>query len=196
MKADNVIGFGIDLGIVEESVNKISHMKTSRENITSEIDALMTKLSEVHSGFIIYSSAKNYTMSSSFSGFSAGSPVSVATMRNITNDRTKMGAILQTINGAVGEKEREDIKFSIAEDIAYYLFDDFATLGNVSGSGVTALHLFDLDGIYVPLSVLLHKIGCAVSEVRKVPTSLLNVSISTPSKVLYEKNDTQPKDAW
>jgi hypothetical protein len=50
-------------------------------------------------------------------------------MRNITEDKTKMGAILQTINGAVGAEQREDIKFSIAEDIAYYLFDDFESIG-------------------------------------------------------------------
>ena len=196
MKADNIMTFDIDLSIIERAIETISSQQTSRENIVREINNLTTQLADIHSGFIIYSSAKNYTMSKSFEGFSAGSPVSVATMRNITNDKTKMGAILQTIDGAVGKEAREDIKFSIAEDIAYYLFDDFATLGSDSQTGATALHLFDLDGIYVPLSVLLHKIARAIESVRKVPTSLINVSIITPSKILYEKNSSQPTDAW
>lgn len=196
MKADNILSFNIDLSIIEQAINRISGQKTSRENIVSEINKLTSHLADIHSGFIIYSSAKNYTMSKSFEGFSAGSPVSVATMRNITEDKTKMGAILQTVDGAVGKEAREDIKFSIAEDIAYYLFDDFDTLGKDSKTGATALHLFDLDGIYVPLSVLLHKIGRAVESVRKVPTSLINVSINTPSNIKYPTNQDMPQDAW
>lgn len=197
MKADNIFTFGINPDRIQQVIDDISRQQTNRENITREIQALSQELAEISSGFIVYSSAKNYVSqeNGNFAGFSGGAPVSVKTMRNITEDKTKMGAILQTVNGAVGADQREEIKFSIAEDIAYYLFDDFSTIG-VPQQGVQALHLFDLDGIYVPLSVLLHKLGRAIQEVKKVPTSLLTVKIHNPTSILYSKDEIQPKNAW
>jgi hypothetical protein len=44
-------------------------------------------------------------------------------------------------------------------NIAAFLFDDFTSIGDVNMSGANALHIFDLNGVFVPLSVLLFKLA-------------------------------------
>lgn len=194
IKADNIYTFGFDTSVVDETLESMEGTRVERERNIKAIEGLTEKLKGLHDGYIIYSSAKNYSLSEHFKGFSQGSPISVSTLEEITKNTTKMGAILQTAKGAVGRKYINDVKMSIAEDIAYYLFDDISTVGT-NTSSVKALHLFDLDGIFIPLSVLLYKIGAAINEVQKVPASLITVKIIAPP-IMYGNKNVYSMEMW
>lgn len=194
IKADNIYTFGFDNSIVGEVLETVEGERVSRERNIEAITKLTEKLKTLKEGYIIYSSAKNYSLSENFKGFSQGSPVSVATLKNITGDSTKLGAILQTAAGAVGRRYIEDIRMSIAEDIAYYLFDDISTVGT-NEDPVRVLHIFDLDGIFIPLSILLFKIGKAIEEAQKAPASLISVDIKAPH-ILYDNVESYSMEMW
>lgn len=194
IKADNIFTFGFDNSLVDETLKSMEGESVSRERNIEAITKLTEKLKNLKEGYIIYSSAKNYSLSENFKGFSQGSPISVGTLEKITGDTTKMGAILQTAEGAVGRKYIDEIKLSIAEDIAYYLFDDISTIGT-NENPVKALHIFDLDGIYIPLSILLFKIGKAIEETQKAPASLISVDIKAPH-ILYENAESYSMEMW
>lgn len=194
IKADNIFTFGFDNSVVDETLKSLEGEGVSRERNIEAIKNLTEKLQNLKDGYIIYSSAKNYSLSEYFKGFSQGSPISVSTLKKITKDKTKMGAILQTAEGAVGRKYIEEIRLSIAEDIAYFLFDDISTIGT-NDNPVKALHIFDLDGIYIPLSVLLFKIGKAIEETQKAPASLISVDIKAP-RILYENAEEYSMEMW
>jgi hypothetical protein len=82
------------------------------------------------------------------------------------------------------------------------LFDDFTTIGTVSTGG-NAIHVMNLNGIMMPMSVFLSMLADAIEsvtedEIRK----LVNVSINAPS-ILYPTQEAQnnaypnnPHEAW
>jgi hypothetical protein len=72
----------------------------------------------------------------------------------------------------------------LAQDVAYMLFDDFTTIGNVSSSG-NAIHVMNLNGIMMPLSVFLSMLADAIESVKEEDLRrLVNVSINAPA-ILY-----------
>ncbi len=137
----------------------------NRAKNVQAIEKLYEDLKDVRNGFIVYSSAKNYTYNDKFGGFSAGQEQNIGNFLEMMEDvshstkknyKTLMGIILQLGEGAIGEKvlNKDNIENLLAQNIALFLFDDFQTLGGES-PGPTAIHLMDLNGIYVPLSFIL-----------------------------------------
>jgi hypothetical protein len=69
------------------------------------------------------------------------------------------------------------------------LFDDFTTIGNFSSTGGNAIHVMNLNGIMIPMSVILTLLADAIEslneeEVRRI----VNVKIKAP-KILWEFQD-------
>ena len=120
-----------------------------------------------------------------------------------------MGIILQLGEGAIGEKvlNKDNIENLLAQNIALFLFDDFQTLGGES-PGPTAIHLMDLNGIYVPLSFILFLLADAirfaredVSRIRDVASVRINVSpilfpTAADQRKWEKENEATPIEAW
>lgn len=210
MKADNIITVGIDISTIanrletfyknnkEEKEEDDEKSKSNREKNIRAIDDLHKNLKGINNGFIIYSSAKNYTYKDGFGGFSAGSGQSienfVAMFQNVhrtvrKNFRSVAGLILQLIPDAIGEKilDKGEIEDLIAQNIAYLLFDDFEKIGYENAKATNALHLMDLNGVFVPLSFILFLLAKAIDESRDAPHKIAKVSISVPSELMFKK---------
>jgi hypothetical protein len=92
-----------------------------------------------------------------------------------------IGAIMQTLKGAMGSDKKGYLEEVLATQVAYFLFDDFETIGKKS-TGVNRLHLMDLNGIYLPLSVILKTLADALERAENRgldnPKSVVQVSIA------------------
>lgn len=198
IKADNIITFDIDTSIIEESLRTTETV--SRQRNVAMLEGLSKKLSNLSDSFIIYSNAKNYTLGKNFKGFSSGSNISLETFGQVVapvqqNIGTFLGAIANTIPGAIGQSRKKDLEGIIATDIAYLLFDDISTIG-VPQSGAQALHLLNLDGIYIPLSYFLFELASAIESGSQNPQLLVKAVINTPSGVQFAPGDDTGIEKW
>ena len=187
MKADNIITFGINQSYLDDMLKSLEGKQVNRTNITSAIQDMENKLKNVKEGFIIYSSAKNYVRKDKgFEGFSGGAAIKMDVYQAVSGKTEVVEAIKQLLPGAVGDtsENRENVNSAIAQHIAYLLFDDFTIDGSVK-DGPTSLHLFDLDGIYIPLSFLLFRMAKAIKETQKNPTSVISIEIKNKNEILF-----------
>ena len=205
IKADNILTLSIDPTIVVEALESAG---ANRDENIKALSALGTKLSNLDDGFIVYSSDKNYSLNANFKGFDAGSTGTNAAnfLNNVykadSSVSTLIGAIQQLGKGAMLEDRKAEFEKLLAQDVAYMLFDDFTTIGTVSTGG-NAIHIMNLNGVMMPMSVFLSMLADAIEsvtedEIRK----LVNVTISAPP-ILYPTQDDQnaaypdnPHAAW
>lgn len=221
MKADNIITLEIDADRVARSLAESYQAGSGSENRAKNVQAiekLYDDLKDVRNGFIVYSSAKNYTYNDKFGGFSAGQEQNIGNFLEMMDDvsrstrknyKTLMGIILQLGEGAIGAKvlDKDNIENLLAQNIALFLFDDFQTLGGES-PGPTAIHLMDLNGIYVPLSFILFLLADAirfaredVSRIRDVASVRINASpilfpTAADQRKWEKENEATPIEAW
>ena len=74
---------------------------------------------------------------------------------------------------------RENLERKLAGEVARFLFDDYATIGNEWKEGANTIHLMLLDGVYMPLSFVLHLLARAMEEtVKDEYRQLINVHIA------------------
>ena len=169
MKADNILTFNIPISLVNKILTT-TKVKINDDNVREAnvnlIRELGNKLSNIDNGTIIYTSSKNFVINDNFKdkhGFSSGNDLKLRDFASILSDSpykshaySLIGSIMQLLKGAVGEDRKAEYTTAIARYVAYFLFDDINTIGtNIKGSSPTALHLFDLNGIYIPLSFFL-----------------------------------------
>lgn len=179
-KSDFTVGYQIDLtGFYQQWQAEVEATRTEDNSIrlqnifaANKATAWLTENSTDYN-FIMYTNAKNYDINSSFKGFKSGTAVSmknlgsimaqIPTMSSIAVD-TLIGALLQFGAGAIGtDAQREAILHSLAGAMAYFLFDDFASLVSEGNeSSFNAIHLFWLSGFYIPLSFFLEVCADAI----------------------------------
>ena len=172
-------------GTIEEIENIINSTQgTSRESSRIAAKEIIEMLKKLNSGFIIYSNVKNYQLGSNFGGFSAGSNMVLRQYFNLLSeiqDSKKLSqfvtAIMNTLSGAVGEGQKASLEDLIAQDIAYFLYDDFETIGEVEAKGAKSLHIFLLSDFYVPLSFFLRMLGEAFTDIQADITSYVDTTI-------------------
>ena len=175
--------------------------KTVREHNIDQIRKLQNRVKARANkkGFVIYISDKNYALGKNFrekyGGFSAKSQTLLNFEKAMTkfdsNFRYAVSAILQCIPGAIGAKTQEASSFwskEIAKYIAYMLFDDFDTIGDdmIKTGGVNYIHLMNLNGVLLPLSLILKLLAEAI-EKHKDETEYVTVHLEPPEHVLYDK---------
>lgn len=104
---------------------------------------------------------------------------------------------------AIGYDQKEEIRSWLATLFAYFLFDDIGNIGvNIKGSTLTALHIMNLNGVYIPLSVILDRFAAAlensITQGISSPSSFVRATISAPKiKYDYYSTDTEiPDDSW
>lgn len=204
-KADWMLSFGADISsFVSDQTAGIQKMIDSGEKsvrkqneiATSEAVQNLMKIPNSAANFIAFVNAKNYTLDSHFDGFSGGSAVSLKNLSSLFQDIPNadlagvselITAIMQLAPGAMGDgTDINDILGSMSEQVAYFLFDDFATIGTdlSQASSGDAIHLFYLDGIYVPLSYFLNLISSSIEKVAQLPEGLVTFSIKI-DPILY-----------
>lgn len=178
---------------LDEEMFQTDSLKRTRKILQDFYDR---NLSKVNNSFIIYTSTKSYSLSDGFRGFHAGGAQPVSTLVEtfeeigISAEHTRefLCKLSNTMNGAIGSNSREKVKQelsqAISEAIAYLLFDDWSTLGNLY-MGAEAIHVFSLDGIMVPLSYLLINLGKAMIDTSHDMKNFVKASIRMPS-IKYE----------
>lgn len=174
MKSDFTTAVGININPIESIASSSTFQKIEAEDSVRVLnrqraDAIQNYLETLHDGFLVYTNAKDYSLSTvnKYGGFSSGSNISLETYLNITESSRAgalVGAIANTIHGAVYEGESYERALSnyIAEDMAIFLFDDAMALGNaMSKNSANAVHLMYLNGVYIPLSYFMYLLANA-----------------------------------
>lgn len=164
-------------------------------------------------GYILYSSAKNQTFQSNnfkYGGFNSGVPMGIDELQTVMEKvpggegKGLARAVMQTLGGAQGGALGHDqlgrLQSEIASYLAYFLFDDFTTIGtdiaNDSKNSINCLHAMYLNGVYVPMSVLLNLLAQAFeTESQKGVESVSKVVISRKNiKYDYENDPPSPEE--
>ena len=72
------------------------------------------------------------------------------------------------------------------------LFDDFSTIGVVSENSGNAIHIMNLNGIMMPMSVILSMLADAIESVSEEEIrKLVNVNIKAPAILYKEQKDQE-----
>ena len=94
----------------------------------------------------------------------------------------------------------------LARNVAYLLFDDVDQIGIENQSGTNALHVMNLNGIYIPISLILFSLADAIDEANEsTARNLVRIKI-TDESILFKtaaeqrkwekQNNASPYDAW
>lgn len=204
IKADTVITFNMPDSIIENWLeSNVFSSAVSRERNIRAVNQLQAQLEEFDNGFIVYTSAKNYTLNSGFTGrggFSAGTKMSLQdwdTMMHTINQKGRdlIYSAMQLIPGAIGDTKKEAVSNMYARAIASALFDDFDMVGAVEKTGATSIHLLYLNGIYFPLSFFYSLLAEAFRDYSAASVAdIVKVSFQIPTSILFKTQEEQ--SAW
>ena len=150
-------------------------------------------LGKIKDGFIVFENVKNYSLGNNFRGFSAGTSQPLSQLPSILNEiglnidgDSLVNLLYNTIGGAIGEDRqsyvRDQIRLSMSGAIANFLFDDWQMIGQ---SGDRSIHIFNLNGVLVPLSYLLISMGEAIKRVQRAPSDYFKVTFNMPGSILW-----------
>lgn len=135
-------------------------------------------------GDIVFISDKNYQIKSNFKGFAAQDKVTLRNLQALLLEVGTMGGknIVSLIDFLANcgkdmllGAQQGQVMDSIATQIGNFLFDDLEITGEVS-SGINRVHLLNLSGFYVPLSVYLEGLINAITETREEMKGFVNIS--------------------
>lgn len=169
MKADNIITIGFEL--TKEQEELLSGMgdlsKSLRAQNIQRMESFMNNLRQSRSsGYVVEISDKSYNLTSEFfarnKGFTGQSNVKltnlVETLGHIQYQQDRIDDIIFVLansgDGMINGKSVEEVLHYLATLIGYFLFDDI-DVQNFVPTEPAAVHLLNLDGIYIPLSVFL-----------------------------------------
>lgn len=200
-KADIVMTFGLDFGQILSVVDR--HYANRAETV-SAYKELNNYLRNVKSGFVVYTNAKDYSLVKntgkgySFSGFSAGSDISLRNLEGVIantpgGSQFIIGQIMSTMEGAVYSDLKDELEQELCEKMAYFLFDDVLTIGKDTSASSHAIHMLLLDGVYIPLSYLFFLMSRAIDEVDRDPDDVFKITI-TPGAIAFPNGPWEPGD--
>lgn len=207
-KADNILTIGIDYSEVQDFLDS-RELGTRKQNVEAFM-ALGQHLKNINDSFIVYSSAKNYSITDDFKsrgGFSAGFNLSLRQYEELMskierNMSVFIGAIEQLSEGAVGQDiNKTDFADIISKDIAYLLFDDYDAIGSGLSNGANSIHIMNLNGLFLPISSILYALADAISSEQQIK-GIVKTELKIPK--IYFKDDeaqrnfekTRPGEAW
>lgn len=167
-------------------------------------------LSGMKDATVIYENTKKYNLGDNFEGFDGGtrniSSISLILNKIGYSDTDRLiGALKNSGAGTIdfdGKAElQERVSKELAMAIAYFLFDDLDTIGEIAAGQANAIHVFRLSGAVIPLSFFLKTISEAMSTtIRKDINKVVKVSFKIPGvKYTYPQEDTSPrasKERW
>jgi hypothetical protein len=183
MKADNIITYQISTDLSE--LFKTTETEKTRSVRARSVDLLDQMFSKIgtEGGYIVEISDKNYSLTSeNFAenkGFAAQTNFKLnnfdsllAKMKVSSDIRSSLMFVLANIDEKlVGGEATHDICKYIATYLGYFLFDDLQITESMDNIKTQAIHLFNLDGVYIPLSVFLR---AALYPFNKAPSKISN----------------------
>lgn len=168
----------IDLDKIEQELQKAMD-GPNQKKIALQLNQLDKKLKQnkFSDVFVIHGSDKLYTMGDSFKSFEKTQKVmDIQTLLDEAPfggrrfGHTLVSLYFNTTPGAVlaenkkDKKSVEDIfRVVVAAVAGKLLFSDWSMIGYES-TGAQQIHIFDLDGVYVPLSFILDKMSVAMEN--------------------------------
>lgn len=205
-RADNVTLFSYEANIdAEKMAQNLANMlnesltnSASLKNVTEIMRNFYNNhLSKLDNSFIVYGSTKSYSLSESFRGFhGTGSKhltdaVDIIQQAGIGNSAavdSYIKAAYNTGEGAIFADKRaeiqDDLKTALMSAAAELLFDDWISIGAPS-SGAKAIHVLQLEGIQLPLSVFLIAAGKAMVNASADMERIIKISIKLPGPIKY-----------
>ena len=105
---------------------------------------------------------------------------------SVNNFEDFLWTAYNSLPGAIGAENANSIKESATRALyaagAKLFFDDYQTLGmeNLNNGGINAIHVFNINGLYLPSSIFFNKIGEALINTEQVK-KYMRVSIQLPS---------------
>lgn len=211
VKPDLILGYGIDLEPVQEILSNSFNINNSRTEFKTIFEKIGQYVNNFDKGFLVYENTKSYMLVSKdaehkFDGFRSGEGGSVDFLKQLYKEQqvphsdSFFTLIVNTAKRAMGNNLKPELEKALSQDIAWFLFDDYNTIGEeYSEHSGNILHIFNLNGTYIPLSVFLFRTAQAlesVSEVAKTkPTSMVNVSIKT-QPILYYDGGQEGEGIW
>ena len=196
-KADIIVSFGVPTQIIQQANSKIEG--NSREQAVKIITDMEKQLQNFNDHALIYVNAKNYKLRDDGRfAFKTGSEFNAASLKGVLEqvDAKKadllVGSIVQLCKGAIGQQFTATFSRAIAMNIGELLFDDVQNIGqqmraNAAGNSI---HVFLLNGIYIPLSTLLFQLGNAFQTGENI-TQSVSVSINSPD-ILWADDSLHP----
>ena len=151
---------------------------SNRVNAINKYEEFFRRYSEAR-GEIIFVSDKNYQIKADFGGFMAQSHVTLSNLEALLN---KVGAdgtgelvdfLANCGEGMLLGNKDTEILDAVAVHIGHFLFDDLTITGSV---GINRVHLLNLSGIYMPLSVYLEAILKSIENAMADVQSLVHVT--------------------
>lgn len=183
---------GVDLKILND-LNKSLSVSHSLEQARKEIQSFYDRnFSKLNDNFIVYTSAKMYSLGYNFSGFHNGTTLPLSSLptyiaeagMSVGNAQDFLITAYNTVDGAIYEamrgKVENQLRLVLTAAAAKLMFDDFTTIGvkNIGGSSGQAIHAFALEGVYFPSSYLFNQLGEALSAAAKDFTKWVNVKVN------------------
>lgn len=198
-KADHILLYEAEINLempaapIEDSV---------REHFIEQYQKLYNSLENV-SGQIVEISDKNYDLGGYWfkknGGFTAQSGISIKnfekTLQGFGYDQSRLDNLifaLLNIGPDTLQVGSEVVAKNISSLIAYFLFDD---IDMDIGLKVDAVHLFNLNGIYIPLSAFLFAAYEAFFEANYDFEGFIQVNYE-PNSVGYAKQEKLEKQNW
>lgn len=209
MKADQIFSF--DLTIDEDRLKQLvaDNDKDEYSRRMKNIQAIQKMFEELKDvkGEIVFVSDKSYDFTrQTFEGFTAESP----SLRVAAKVLEKAGSSSELVEhfifiaansgyGRINGNNTEDIRQYMATAIGNFLFDDVVISQELSSEGLSSinrLHVFNLNNIYIPLSVLLKGLYDSLVSISKDYKQFINVGFS-PAELNYsEQKDGLNKKDW
>lgn len=196
-KADNIMTIQTN-EIIPQDINGIANMSPKdlkdASNITNNL--LKNSFFDIEGLNIVFMSTKDYKISSIMKsgGFSGGQsrPIedanSFASRAGIHFDKDFYLLAYNTMSGAIGQSRQPEVKEAIQNGVMAgvmaMLFDDSSTAGVGPGNlGATnTLHLFSLNGIYVPASYFLEAYATSLKNAKQLMnTGMVKINVSMGS---------------
>ena len=201
-KPDHILTINVDKpDLFDSTISQLSKeqglmgaQSLTRSQAQLGYERFTQQLQEFDDSCVVYVNTKYYNLDSNefikSGGFGGGKFINMSEFKSVftksytfVNELT--GAILQLAQGALGNKQLEEsLRAGIAEMAAQFLFDDYLTIGR-KHKNLTAIHIFNLDGVLIPLSLVLTALARAFEDSSRYNyKDIVRVHFSIP-EILY-----------
>lgn len=189
MRPDGAVIMGIDGTPIESWINATPG-NADRNTAIDLFNRIGHYVENIDNGFIVYTNSKNYTLNDNFArrgGYSAGTAMSLRNLESVlgkflSDVDSVVKMLLNAGKGAISQGNTDNVSKILAEAIAYALFDDWDFIGQANKDmGGNSLHIMDLNGVLIPLSVFLFSLGEAISSVEQNPSSFARAHVTPAS---------------
>ena len=216
MKADTLITF--DITLEDDWAELEGKNKSVRARNIQRLKQLHSKMEGSKKQFILQISDKNYSINADFKnkygGFTAESNISLNDLENVFSRmsvKLESGSMQQLLfalahigeNTLTKENGVHEAERYLATKIAYFMFDDIGIdeVENSLGANFVdgAIHVFNLNGIYIPLSVYLEALYSALKQSESAEfRDYARVNFEEDNRVDYENKERNQltRESW